>query len=144
MTEDQATAMAKEIITKLNDGANFDEVAEEYKTNYPDTIIVEDLGGLTFADSIEESFMDALKAMEDNTYSQEPVVTTYGAHIIYRTSSKELSVEDARNDIVVNLYSTLEDVASQSDKLIELRKNAGLKFKSEKFKDLYDELYTNY
>lgn len=144
MTEDQATAMAKEIITKLNNGANFDEVAEEYKTNYPDTIIVEDLGGLTFADSIEEIFMDALKAMEDNTYSQEPVVTTYGAHVIYRTSSKELSIEDARNDIVVNLYSTLEDVASQSDKLIELRKNAGLKFKSEKFKDLYDELYTNY
>ena len=138
-----AQNMAKEIIAKLDEGSDFDELGQEYLQENEENIVVEDLGYLTFADSIEESFMEALKAMEDNTYSKEPVETSYGYHIIYRTDKKDLSLEDARNDVINALYSDV-DAKSQTEKLIELRKEAGLKFKDKKFKEEYDKLCESY
>lgn len=139
----EAKKIADEIIAKLNDGANFDEVANEYKGKYEDIIVIEDLGELTFADSIEEAFMSALKAMEDNTYSKEPVETSYGYHVIYRKGHGDLSLKDAKRDIVKVLYGEVE-AKSQNEKLIELRKEAGLKFSSKKFKEAYDEYCKKY
>lgn len=143
MSEKESQNIAKEIITKLNEGADFDTIGEEYKEQYGETIVIEDLGYLGLGDSIEEAFMEALKAMENKTYSSEPVKTSYGHHIIYRKDSKDLSVEDARNDIINVLYSDVE-AKSQDEKLIELRKEAGLKFNAEKFQVEYDEMCANY
>lgn len=140
---DEAKKIANEIIVKLNEGGDFDKIAAEYIEKYQDAVITEDLGELTFADSIETSFMDALKEMEDGTYSAEPVETSYGFHVIYRKGHSELSLEDAKNDIVKELYVEVE-AKSQNEKLIELRKEAGLKFSNEKFKKLYDEYCEQY
>lgn len=143
LSNNDAKKIANEIITKLNNGEDFDKVAEEYKNQYEDAIITEDLGELTFTDSIETSFIDALKGMENNSYSKEPVETTYGFHVIYRKEVKDLSLEDAKHDIVKALYREVE-AKSQNEKLIELRKEAGLKFNNEKFKEAYDKYCEQY
>ena len=145
LTSDEAKALATEIIEKLNEGANFDEVAEEYKTKNENVVITEDLGEITFADPLETSFVEAVKEMKDKTYSTEPVETSYGFHVIYRVGSKALSLEDAKNDIIEALYEDIDvDIKSKEEKLIELRKEAGLKFTNKKFKNLYDELVKSY
>lgn len=143
ISEQEAKKIANEIIAKLNSGSDFDELAKEYAEQYGDAIITEDLGELSFADSIETSFMDALKAMPDNSFSQEPVQTSYGFHVIYRKELKDLSLEDARNDIVKALYGEVE-AKSQNEKLIELRKEAGIKFNNQKFKEAYDKYCEQY
>ena len=145
MSEEAAEKMAKEIITKLNEGANFDELANEYKEKNSDAIISEDLGELDFTSPIEASFIEGLKAMEDNSYSKEPVKTSYGYHIIYRKDKKDFSLEEARNAIIKVLAGEVE-AKTQTEKLFELRKEAGLKFNDDKIKEEYNketEKYNN-
>ena len=65
--------LAEEIITKLNDGTSWETIQKDYK----DKITYEDLGYQSWDASLEEAFMTALTSMEDNSYSDEPVKTSY-------------------------------------------------------------------
>ena len=83
-TDEDAKKLANEIIAKLNEGKSFDDVKEEYKDN----ITYEELGYQAFNASIESSYMNALKNLENDKYTTEPVKTSYGNHIIYRIDKK--------------------------------------------------------
>ena len=60
LTDEDAKALAEEIISKLNEGKSFDEVKEEYK----DKITYENLNYQGFNSNIQDSYMDALKNLK--------------------------------------------------------------------------------
>jgi len=96
-TDEDAKTLANEIIGKLNEGKTFDEVKEEYK----DSITYEELGYQAFNANLEESYMTAMKNLENEKYTTEPVKTSYGYHVIYRINQKEKpSLEDVKDAII--------------------------------------------
>lgn len=138
VTDEQAKAIAKEIIAKLDSGKSFDEVAEEYK----DKVTYEDLGYNGFNSALVTEYVEASKALENGTYSKEPVKTEYGYHVIYKVDQKDKpSLEEATNDIVKILGEDLEaeDSYIKYKALIKLREDSNLKFKDSKYKEEYKE-----
>ena len=143
LKDEDAKKIADEIITKLNDGTSWETIQEEYK----DQITYEDLGYQTWNASLEQSFMTALKEMEDNTYSEEPVKTSYGYHIIYRLDQKETpSLKDVKTTIIKNLVTSKksEDENLLYKSLISLREENKMDFSDTVMKDKYDTYCKQY
>lgn len=138
VTDEQALELAKEIIAKLDSGANFDDVAKEYEGK----ITFEELGYNGFNLNLASEYVEASKALENGTYSKEPVKTDFGYHIIYRIDQKDKpSIEDAKNDIVEVLGKNLEaeDQYIRYKALIQLREESKLKIKDSKFNEEYQK-----
>lgn len=142
LSDEDAKKLAEEIITKLNDGTSWEQIQEEYK----DQVTYEDLSYQSWDAALEESFMTALKEMEDNTYSEEPVKTSYGYHIIYRLDQKEQpTLKEAKTNIIENLSADKksEDSNLLYKALISLREEKNIDFKDtimkEKYKDYCDQ-----
>ena len=143
LSDEDAKALAEEIITKLNDGTSWEKIQEDYK----DQITYEDLGYQSWDASLEESFMTALKDMEDNTYSEEPVKTSYGYHVIYRIDQKETpSLKDTKEVIVDNLITEKksEDSNLLYKALISLRKEKNIEFSATVMKSKYEKYCDQY
>ena len=143
LTDQEAKKLAEEIITKLNDGTSWETIKEEYK----DKITFEDLGYQTWDAPLEESFMTALKNMEENTYSEEPVKTSYGYHIIYHIDQKETpTLKKVKKDITENLI--IEKKSEDSDllykALIALREENNIDFKDTVMKSKYEKYCDQY
>lgn len=135
----EALKIANEIIAKLNNGEKFDDVIEEYSNS----IISEEVEFDSFDESsLEETYVEASKSLEKDSYTNEPVKTSYGYHIIYCIDKEENpTFEQAENDIVEKLGETLEeeDQYIRYKALIKLREDNNLKFKDSKFEEKYEE-----
>lgn len=147
VTEDvkdkDAKKMAEEIIKKLNKGKDFDKVAEEYG----DKITFEELGYNGFDSNLVAEYVEASKKLENNSYSKEPVKTSYGYHVIYKIDQKEKpSLDDVRDKILTVLGDEMEekDDTIRYKALIKLRENNGLKFRDKDYKQQYEEYCKNY
>ena len=145
MEDTQALALANEIISKLNDGEDFDTLATEYTTNYEGTVITEDLGAMGAFDYLEDSYVEGMRKLETGEHSTEPVETSYGYHVIYCVDKTEKTEEISKTDkmaIVGVLASeaglTLDD-STYYKALIQMREEAGLKFFDKQFKEKYEE-----
>ncbi len=91
VVEDEATA--KEIIEKLNNGADFAELAAEYGTD-----ATKDKGGdLDWVEydstQIDKTFLLAAKALEKGTYTPAPIQTQFGYHVIKCLDKEEYPVQ---------------------------------------------------
>lgn len=143
ITEKEAKKKAEEIIKKLNDGEEFDKVAEEYG----DEIIFEELGYNGFDSGLVTEYVEASKALENGTYSKEPVKTDYGYHVIYKNDQKETpALEEVKNQILAILGEELEtqDTNIRYKALIKFREENGLEIKDEEFKKEYEEYCEEY
>lgn len=78
---------AKELIGKLDGGADFAELAKENSTG-PTGKDGGDLGWFS-ADMMVKPFGDALVAMEKGKYTKEPVKTQFGWHVIMLEDSRD-------------------------------------------------------
>ena len=139
----KAEDLAKEIISKLNDGKSFDDVKEEYK----DQITYEELGYKSYNANLESAYMEAMQKLDDNSYSKEPVKTSYGYHVIYRIDQKEKpSLDDVKEEIIDSLVSEKQS----SDKNIsyialdKMREEAGLKFSDTVLEKKYNTYMSQY
>ena len=139
MTDANALKLANEIVAKLKEGTSFDDVAAEYK----DKIISEDVDFDSFNSStLAAEYVNASKALEKDTYTQTPVKTSFGYHIIYCVNKEDKpSFEQAEKDIVEVLAQDLEveDQYVRYKALIKLREEYKLKFSNEKFEEEYKE-----
>lgn len=138
MKDEDAKKLANEIISKLNEGKSFDEVKEEYK----DKITYEELGYQPFNANLQESYMTAIKNLENGKYTTEPVATTYGYHVIYRIDQKEKpSLEDIEDEIIDTLAEEKEseDKNLYNKSLIKLREDKGFKFFDTALEDKYKD-----
>ena len=143
LSDEDAKALAEEIIGKLNDGATFDEVKGEYE----DQITYEELGYQAFNATLEDAYMDALKELDNDTYTKEPVQTSYGYHIIYRIDQKEKpSLDDVKDSVIEVLASEkkADDANLLYKLLIQLRKDNGLEFNDTVMKSKYESYCKNY
>ena len=139
----EAENLAKEIISKLDEGKTFDEVKEEYK----DKITYEELGYKSYNAALEEAYKNEMKNLKDGEYSKEPVKTSYGYHIVYRIDQKE---NPALEDIKDQIKEEIADEKISNDKnlyyvvLDKMRENANLKFEDTVLKDKYDNYMSQY
>lgn len=139
----EAENLAKEIITKLNEGKSFDEVKDEYK----DKITYEELGYKAYNASLESAYMEAMQKLENNSYTKEPVQTSYGYHVIYRIDQKEKpALEDVKEEIITSLVSEhkSEDTSVQYKALDKMREDAKLKFTDTVLEKKYETYKSQY
>ena len=139
----KAEDLAKEIISKLNDGKSFDEVKEEYK----DQITYEELGYKSYNANLESAYMEAMQKLENNSYSKEPVKTSYGYHVIYRIDQKEKpALEDVKEEIIDSLVSEKksEDKNIFYVALDKMREESGLKFSDTVLEKKYNTYMSQY
>lgn len=95
-TEEDAQA----VIAELDDGADFATLARERSTG-PTAPQGGDLGWFS-ADSMVEPFADAVRQMEPGTYSDSPVQTRFGWHVILVEDLQEQQapgLDAVRNDM---------------------------------------------
>lgn len=143
--EDKKNAenLAKEIISKLNEGKTFDEVKEKYK----DQITYEELGYKAYNASLESAYMEAMQKLENNSYSKEPVKTSYGYHVIYRIDQKEKpALEDVKEEIITSLVEEKksEDTYIQYKALEKMREDVNLKFTDTVLEKKYETYKSQY
>ncbi len=128
--------MAKEIIAKLEKKADFNKLAQEYSKDQPD------LGYFTEEMMVPE-FSSVAFSMEKGTYSEKPVKTEFGYHVILVEDvrdSKPLELEMLEPQIKNNLAQQAVD-----EVIADLHKNAqiekfGLDGKKIKIQDEQEKL----
>jgi len=124
-TEDEA----KEIIRKLKNKNDFDELAKEYSVS-PMSAKGGDLGFFTKEDMVKE-FSDAAFALSVNEYTDKPVKTEFGYHVIKREPDK-IPFNDVKEDIIQNLLSQKENTAVEIYlKQLKNNSNIDIKFKDD-------------
>ena len=135
VTDEQALALANEIIGKLNEGKSFSEVVEEYG----DKIVHEELGYQGKTASLEQTYIDELVALKDGEYSKTPVKTSYGYHIVHRLATS--TFEDLRGTIIETLSTEMLKADSNLTykAFVELRKEKNLEIYDEDLKAKYDK-----
>lgn len=139
----EAENLAKEIITKLNEGKSFDEVKDEYKNK----ITYEELGYKAYNASLESAYMEAMQKLENNSYTKEPVQTSYGYHVIYRIDQKEKpALKDVKEEIITSLVSEhkSKDTSVQYKALEKMREDAKLKFTDTVLEKKYETYKSQY
>lgn len=137
--ENEALAIANEIISKLNEGKTFDEV----KTEYADKITYEELGYRAFNTNLETTYLNEMKSLSNDSYSKTPIKTSYGYHIVYRIDQKEKpsldSVKDTIKSILVDELKSSDELLTNKT-LFEIRENDfKIVFDDSVFKTKYDE-----
>jgi peptidyl-prolyl cis-trans isomerase C len=93
---------ATDIISQLEDGADFAELAKEKSTG-PSGPSGGDLGWFP-PDRMVAEFSQAVQALADGEYSKEPVQTQFGWHVILREESR---------DSVPPPFESVQDVLKQ-------------------------------
>lgn len=86
--KEEALNRANEVIERLKAGDDFAKLAISYSK---DQSTVKDGGYLGFVNKgkVADEVFNELKSLKDGSFSTTPVESTYGYHIVYRTSQKE-------------------------------------------------------
>ncbi|WP_034550812.1 peptidylprolyl isomerase [Carnobacterium funditum] len=124
LVEDEAKA--KELITELNDGADFATLAKENST---DTNTAEKGGELTFSTGeMVPEFEEAANKLEEGKMTTEPVKSEYGYHIIKMDKKSEKgSLEEERKTIEEQLLQDkLADSAAVQSILSKIMQDANV------------------
>ena len=141
--EEKAKKEAEDLIKKLDDGADFEELAKEYSD---DTGSASDGGLIDYFnkdDNMDEAFLNASIDLEEGEYTKEPVQSSFGYHIILKVDQKDKpELDEVRDDIKETLAEEKlnEDPALMYNALIEIREEAGIEFNDDSLKKDYDEL----
>ena len=141
--EDKAKKEAEDLIKKLDDGDDFKELAKEYSD---DTGSASDGGLIDYFnkdDNMDEAFLNASIDLEKGKYTEEPVKSSFGYHIILKLDQKKKpKLKKVKNDIIETLAEDKlnSDSSLMYNALIEIREDAGIKFKDDSLKKDYDEL----
>lgn len=147
--EEDAAALekAKTIITKLDEGESFADLAKDYSDDTSNASSGGYLGYFNNTSNYDENFLEAAKALSVGSYSKEPVKTKYGYHIIYKTDEKEKpTLEDAK-ETIISIISK-ENMNNNSNymaySLMALRKKYGIKITDSYIEDAYIAKYGEY
>lgn len=137
--EQEALALANEILAKVNEGKTFEDIEEEYG----DKIVHEELGYYGKDSNLEQTYIDELVALEDGAYSSAPIKTSYGYHIVHKIATSTL---DELRETIIDLLSEdllADDAYLKYKTFIELRKENNFKINDEELNKQYEE-YCNY
>ncbi len=142
--EEKALKLAKEIITKLDNGESFDSLAKEYS----DDDATSENGGLLSAfndrSSYDENFLKEAINLEVNKYSKEPVKSSYGYHIILKTKQEDKPELDSVKDSIVEKIANEKisaDSSFTSKALVALREKYEMKITDSDLEKSYNKIY---
>ena len=143
----KAEAKAKDIIAAIKkdvkSGTKVADAFAKYKDNKD--VRYEDLGTFGQGKMVKE-FENATYALKKNGYSQTPVKTSYGYHVILKLDEAEKAkLEDKEEEIKETLGNEklAEDPDLEINGMVELRKEYGVKFHDSKMEDAYNK-YINF
>lgn len=99
--EKEALNKAKELITQLNNGADFDELAKANSKDEGSASNGGDVGYFNRGKMVDE-FEEATIALEVGKYTKTPVKSTYGYHIILKTEQLEKKTLAELKDSIIS------------------------------------------
>lgn len=140
LVDDKDTA--KEVKEKLDNGEDFDKLAEEYSTDEASKDDGGKLGYFTVGE-MDPAFEDAAYDMKKGEIS-DPLQTQNGFHIIKVNDKRETeedigSLEDNEEDIRRSLISEKVDPMEAQEKISKLLEDAKVDVKIEEFEDMFDQ-----
>lgn len=127
--ENKALESANNIIKELKDGADFAELAKKYSKDEATKSNGGSLGKVNDGDIADEA-LEALRNLKDGSYTTTPVKSSYGYHILYRTSMDEKKpVEDVKETIIEKVAKEMTEEDGYAAKaLVALREKNEMKF----------------
>ncbi len=140
--EQKAYDKAKEVIEKLKKGEDFSKLAKEYSKDSTTADKGGSLGKINTGDYADEVF-EALKNLKDGSYSTSPVKSSYGYHIVYRTSQDEKAKLD--DDLTKKIRTTIgKEKANESGYSVKalkaLREKNNMKFEDAELEKAFNKL----
>lgn len=143
--EEKALKTAKKVISQLEKGKKFEDLAKKYSKDSANASNGGDLGYFDLSDMVTE-FSDAVKKLKVGEYTKEPVKTEYGYHIILKVDEKEKpklkevkkDIKDKLTDQKMEDNSTLYYVA-----LREIREKNKIKWNDDTLKKAYNDYVEN-
>ena len=144
--EQKAYDKAKEIIEKLKKGEDFSKLAKEYSKDSTTASKGGSLGKINKGDYADEVF-EALKNLKDGSYSTSPVKSSYGYHIVYRTSQdKKAELNDElTKEIKTTIGKEIADESGFSVKALKaLREKNNMKFEDTELEKEFEKLILQY
>lgn len=119
---------ARDILAKLNGGADFADLARQYST-CPSKEQGGDLGPVNKGSDLVPEFKEAALRLQPGELTKEPVKTKFGYHIIKAGDKKEArtpSFEEVKNSVITDLKNEKKDKA-YNDYLNNLNEKADIK-----------------
>ena len=143
--ENKAKKKAEKIIKQLNEGAEFKELAKKYSSDDATASNGGDLGYFDLDDMTEE-FSNAVKKLNKDEYTKEPVKTTYGYHIILKTGEKDKpKLKKVKSDIIDKLTEQKLNNSKTIyyETLMDIRNENGIKWNDDTLKKAYEDYMNN-
>ena len=144
--KNKALETAREVITKLENGEVFEELAKTYSKD-SSAENGGDIGIITDSDT-EPEFYEAAKKLNVGEYTKEPVETKYGYHIIKLNDVMEKPELDdnQKTEIREKLAKEKlgEDANLEYKALIEMRKNNKVTIEDKEINKQYENYLYNY
>lgn len=143
--ENKAKKKAEKIIKQLNEGADFKELAKKYSSDDATASNGGDLGYFDLDDMTEE-FSNAVKKLNKDEYTKEPVKTTYGYHIILKTGEKNKpKLKKVKSDIIDKLTEQKLNNSKTLyyETLMDIRTENGIKWNDDTLKKAYKDYMNN-
>ena len=140
--EQKAYDKAKEVIDKLKNGEDFSKLAKEYSKDSTTADKGGSLGKINTGDYANEVF-EALKNLKDGSYSTSPVKSSYGYHIVYRTSQEDKP--ELNDDLTKEIRTTIgKEKANETGYSIKalkaLREKNNMKFEDAELEKAFEKL----
>lgn len=141
--KEDALNKAKEVINKLNKGEDFSILAKEYSSDTANKDDAGKLEAITYKDynNYDQSFIMSAKDLEVGKYTNSPVESQYGYHIILKTNEGEKPELNDEVKEVIREYVGKE-ISSQSEfyprALLALREQNKMKFKDKQIEKYYN------
>ena len=140
--EKKALAKANKVISLLNKGEKFENLAKKYSNDEANKNNGGNLGYFNYSD-MEENFAKAAKDLKKGKYSTEPVKTQYGYHIILKTGQK---AKPSLDSVKENIRETIAQKNLANDStltytaLMKIREKNNVRWEDSELKRAYDDL----
>jgi len=141
--EEEALQKAKEVITRLNNGEDFATLAKELSDDEGSKEDGGKVGKFNRNSNFVKEFIEEAIRLEEGKYSTEPVKSSFGYHIILKTSQKEKpALDKVKDDIIATLAEEKEtnDTKLQYKALIDLREKSNIKIEDSELESQYNKL----
>lgn len=140
--EQKAYDKAKDIIAKLKNGEDFSKLAKENSKDTATSSKGGSLGKINTGDYADEVF-EALKKLKNGSYSTSPIKSTYGYHIVYKTSQDEKPKLD--DELTLEIKNIIgKEIANETGFSIKalkaLREKNEMKFVDTELEKEYEKL----
>lgn len=136
--KEKAEKILNDIKEDIKKGTSATEAFEKYKDN--SEVTFQDLDYFNKGDMVEE-FEKVAFALKKGGYTDSPVKTTYGYHLIIKLDEKEKeSLDNLKDSIKETLAEKLieDDTTTEVNAMVELRKKHGTNFQDSKLEEQYN------